>query len=56
MAFRPQVDHRLAGSARMLRSRLQGAHAHLDAVIGRQSLRNEGRQQEIGLSELFDDL
>ncbi len=56
MAFRPQVDHRLAGSARMLRRRLQRAHAHLDAIIGRQTLRDEGRQRQIGLSELFDDL
>jgi len=39
----------------MLERGLQGAHADLDAVVGRQALRDERREQEAALPEFLDD-
>ena len=46
----------MIGLARVMRGRLQRAHAHLDAVVGGEAFRDQRRQQNVGLSELFDDL
>src|SRR5207237_10777800 len=41
---------------RMLRGGLQRAQAHLDAVVGGESVGDQRRQQDVGLAELLDDL
>jgi hypothetical protein len=42
--------------ARMLCSCLQRAHAYLDAIVGRQSRRDQRRQQNVGFAQFSDDL
>ena len=55
-AFDLQIGGGMIGLARVMRRRLQRAHAHLDAVVGGETLRDQRRQQNVGLSELLDDL
>ena len=54
MALAAEVD-RLAALLSMARRGLQGAHAHLDAIVRRQPLDHERRQEDVGLAELLDD-
>ena len=55
-AFDVQVGGGMIGLARMMGGRLQRAHANLDAVVGGEALRDQRWQQNVGLSELLDDL
>ena len=55
-AFDLQIGCRMIGLARVMRGRLQRAHAHLDPVVGGEAFRDQRRQQNVGLSELLDDL
>ncbi len=50
-----QIKPRGARFARMPRRRLQHAQARLDAVIGSETLGDQRRQQQFGLSEFRDD-
>ena len=54
-AFGVQAGRRVARLVHMFGGGLQGAHAHLDAVVRRQALGDEGRQQDIALPELLDN-
>ena len=40
----------------MMCGSLERAHANLDTIIGGEPLRHQRRQQNVGLSELFDNL
>ncbi len=40
----------------VMNRRLECAHPHLDAVVGGERIGDEGRQQNVGLTEMFDDL
>ncbi len=55
-AFDVQIGRRASRLLRALRGRLQRAHANLDAIVGCKPLRNQRRQQDVGLSELLDDV
>ena len=55
-AFDVQIGRRKIGRLRAMGGRLQRAHAHLDSVVGGQPFGDQRRQQDVGLSELLDDL
>ena len=54
-AFDLQIRYWTNRLLRVLSSRLQRAHANLDAVVGCEPLRHQRWQQDVGLSELFDN-
>ena len=55
-AFDLQIGCRAKRLLRALDSRLQRAHANLDAVVGCEPLRHQRWQQDVSLSELLDNL
>ena len=55
-AFDVQIGRRVSRLLRVLRGRLQRAHANLDPIVGGEPLRHQRRQQNVCLSELLDNL
>jgi hypothetical protein len=55
-AFDLQIGGGMIGFARVMHGRLQRAHANLDPVVGGEPFRDQRRQQNVGLSELLDNL
>ena len=55
-AFHVQIGRRVIRLLRMMGGGLQRAHANLDPVVRGQPFRHQRRQQNVGLSELLDNL
>ena len=53
--FTFQINRRVVAIAHMQRRGLQGAHAHLDAVVSCQALRDQRGQQHVCMTKLFND-